>query len=459
MTASERKGSLTDESHVALNDKRKHAIVVGGSVAGLLATRVLSDHFETVSLIEKDEVHDRPETRKSQPQTRHVHGLLTSGFGVLQNLFPGLREELEDGGALIRDLAADVMFHIGGDYAVRHDSGMPVVFSSRPFLEWKIRQRVLGLPNVTLCDETRVTGLSSETGRITGVETEPVSDTTHGRKRISADLVVDATGRGSPLSKWLEGLSYEKPTETLVQINLTYTTRIYRRTKADSPRATAYLCNPNLPQYRRIAVFFPLEEDRWILTLGGWNGDNCPPDDALMHEWIAGLQAREIDEIASKLEPISEPYRYKFAANLRRHYEKLRSFPDGLLVLGDAVASFNPVYGQGMSSAALQAQQLKEILENTDGLDGIWRPNFKRIAPVIDTAWQLAVGADFGFEGTKGRKPAGTDFINRYIRRVFRACHHDPVVHNAFMRVQNMLAPPPSLFHPRIVWRVLRGGG
>ena len=442
---------------VSFSSKYKHAAVIGGSMAGLLAARVLSDQFDSVSLVEKDQVHDEPEVRKGQPQTRHVHALLSSGFSVLQDLFPGLREELEAGGALVRDLAKDVLFHIGGDYALRHDSGMLVLFASRPFLEWKVRQRVLQLPNVSLLDGTRVVGLLSEAARVTGIETEPVTET-GGRRSIGADLVVDATGRGSSLGKWLESIGFERPPETLVKINLTYTTRVYRRTKADSPKAVAYLCNPDLPVDKRIAVFFPMEGERWILTVGGWNGDNCPPEEAVMRKWVAGLQAPEISEISSKLEPLTEPYRYKFLANLRRHYEKLRKFPEGLLAIGDTVASFNPVYGQGMSSAALQAQQLKEVMESAPVLDGIWKPYFKRIAPVIDTAWQLAVGADFGFEGTEGRKPPGTDFVNRYIARVFRACHHDPVVHKAFMRVQNMLAPPPSLFHPRIVWRVLRAG-
>ena len=420
-------------------------------MAGLLTARVLSEYFDNVTLLEKDTVRDEPESRKGQPQTRHVHALLMSGFSVMRDLFPGIQEDLEAGGATVCDLANDVRFHMGGGYVVRHESGMRALFASRPFLEWKVRQRVLGIANVLLRDETRVTGLRLEAGRVTGVAVQDAQ----GTGQIDADLVVDATGRGSQLGKWIEEFGYSRPAESLVKIDVSYTTTVLRRPPEASPAAKAYLCNPDLPGHRHLAVMFPMEGDRWILTLGGWNGDHCPCDHDSVREWVAGLQAPEIAQVTAQVEPLTEPYRYKFAANLRRHYEKMRDFPDGLLVIGDAIASFNPVYGQGMSSTSLQVQQLREVLGHNGKLPGIWAPYFRGIAPIIDNAWQLAVGADFAFSGTSGPKPAGTNLINRYLERVFRACHRDPVVHTAFLRVQSMMASPLSLLHPRIMWRVI----
>jgi 2-polyprenyl-6-methoxyphenol hydroxylase-like FAD-dependent oxidoreductase len=164
-------------------------------------------------------------------------------------------------------------------------------------------------------------------------------------------------------------------------------------------------------------------------------------------------------DIVSRSEPLSDIYVHKYPASVRRHYEKLERFPDGYLVLGDATCSFNPLYGQGMTSAALQMQELDRLLLKRQGrLKGIARPFFRRSAKLIDIPWQTAVAEDFRFSETRGRKAPGTDVINAYVARVHRATHHDAVVGKAFLQVLNMLAPPASLFAPRILWRVMRSG-
>lgn len=435
----------------------REAVVMGGSLAGLLAARVLSDQFDRVTLIERDRINDAPESRKGQPHTRHIHGLLASGYGVLRDLFPGLAEELCAGGAIEADMAEGVRFYAAGGYTLRNPTGLRAMFVSRPFLEWKIARRVLSRPNVRVLDQRQVRGfLVDRRGRITGVRSRDLAQGEGPQEQShAAALVLDATGRASSTPRRLKMLGFDAPHETVVKINLTYTTRIFRRERGDGAAPTGIIINPDLPSSRRLGGLFPIEEDRWILTVGGWGGDQCALDEASHREFVESLAAPDILEHLEQLEPMTELYRYRFAANLRRHYEKLKRFPEGLLVMGDAIASFNPVYGQGMSSAALQAKELQRVLANRPSGEGLWKDYFRAAGRIVDGAWQLAVGSDFAFAETEGPKPPGTDIVNRYVQRMLRAAQHDPVVHRSFIRVQNLLAPPSSLFRPDIVWRVL----
>lgn len=437
----------------------REALVIGASLAGLLAARVLAEHFDRVTLIERDAVHDAPESRKGQPHTRHIHALLPSGYGVLRELFEGLDEDLRAGGAIEADMGEGVRFHAGGGFAAQGPTGLRGVFVSRPFLEWRLARRVRRIRNVRVLDRHKVTGLiAGDGGRIGGVRAIDLGDGER-EKALRADLAVDASGRGSSTPRWLETLGFDAPRETLVKIDLTYTTRIYRRERAGDTQVAGIIINPDVPASPRLGSAFPIERDRWIVTVGGWGGDECPPDERAHRAFLRSLAAPDLGALVDELEPLTDFYRYRFAANRRRHYEKLKRFPGGLLVIGDAVASFNPVYGQGMSSAAFQVKELQRGLGEREPLESLWKPYFKRGARIVDRAWQLAVGADFAFPETEGPKPPGTDLVNRYIKRLSRAAHRDMALVRAFIDVQNLLAPPASLFRPDRAWRVLRPMG
>ena len=325
-----------------------------------------------------------------------------------------------------------------------------------------MRRRVLALPNVTLVDQRKVTAPSfdEDQRRIDGIHVSAMGESERA-EFYAADLVVDASGRGSSRKRGRKGrtppLGFDKPPVSTVKVGVGYTTRLYKRVPGLT-EAAGTIVAPDPPGHSRFGVLFPIEDERWIVTLGGYAGDHCPTEEQGLRSFAKSLPVPEIHDAIVRSDPLTEPYRHRFPANVRNHYEKLRSFPDGLLVLGDAIASVNPVYGQGMSSAALQAVELNRLLQDGGSLKGIWREYFKRVAAVVDIAWQLAVGADFQFPETEGAKPPGTDMVNRYILKLFRAAHHDPIVYGAFLKVQNLLAPPRSLFNPRIVWRVLRGG-
>lgn len=432
------------------------AIVIGGSMAGLLTARVLSKHFTQVTLLERDHVNDQPEARKGQPQTRHLHGLLAKGLETMLTYFPTLVADLQAGGAMVTDMGQGMRWYTCGGYRCQFNSGLIGALMSRPFLEWQIRRHVLALPNVRLIDAGDVEGLtmSADTKQVTGV----VISSRTGEQQVTtltADLVVDASGRGSASPKWLAQLGYAKPAESFVKANVGYATRLYRRRPGDLEGAELLMIAPDAPHGKRTGLIFPIEGDRWICTLGGWAGDHPPTDEAGFLAFAQSLPAPDLAQMLKRLEPISDIITHKFPGSLRRHYEGLSRFPEGYLVLGDAICSFNPVYGQGMTSAAMQATALDGLLTKRTALTGLWRDFFKAAAKVVEIPWQLAVGEDFRFAETEGKKPAGVDLINAYVTKVHQATHHDTAVYTAFLKVMNLMAAPTSLFHPKILWRVL----
>lgn len=433
----------------------KKAVVIGGSIAGLLAARVLSTHFDQVILIERDKVSDRPEARRGQPQANHLHALLATGKDILERYFPDLIPSLQAGGAILADLSQAARWHIEGGYRLQYDSGLTGILVSRPFLECEIRRRVLLLPNITVFDETTVEELiaTPDRSQIVGVRLKRSADKEQS-EILSADLVVDAAGRGSASPRWLTALGYKKAPETVVNIGLRYATRLYHRQPTDLVNAQLAIVSADPSHCPRSGLAFPIEGDRWIVTLVGWGGNQPPLDEQGFLNYAHSLPAPDVYNIISRAEPISEVVGYSYNASQRRHYEKLAHFPSGYLVMGDALCSFDPAYGQGMTSAALQATALDELLRTQPQDPQLARKFFKQAAKIIDIPWQLAVGEDFRYPTTQGQKAPGTDLINAYVALVHQATHTDPVVYSAFLGVMNLLAPPSHLFHPKILWRV-----
>ena len=425
--------------------KGKRAIVIGGSMGGLLAARVLVDHFDEVTIIDRDKFPDQPDHRRGVPQSRHTHGLLASGREVLERFFPGLSRELREAGALPGDLIAESKWFFEGGLCSKFPSGLSGLLLSRPLVEFMVRKRVLAIPNVRVLESMVVTGLESIGGKVTGVQLDD--------RVLKADLVVDASGRGSKASDWLDLMNYEKPNVDRVEIGVGYTTRIFRRRPQDSDGDVAVVI-PATRETMKGGVMLAQEGDRWTVTLFSYFRDYAPTDVEGFRAWACQLPCQEIGNVIRDAEPIGEAYTARFPASLRNRYENLKRFPDGLLAFGDSICSFNPTFGQGMSTAALEAVELDESLKA--GLTGLARRFFKRAARVIDIPWSVSVGADLSLPCTVGRRGLGVRVINWYISKLHKAAHHDEVATLAFHRVANLLAPPPSILHPRVIWRVLK---
>jgi len=423
---------------------RHRAIVIGGSMSGMLAARVLADHFAEVVLFDRDAFPQPGENRKGVPQGQHAHALLASGRQILERYFPGFKDELYGQGALKGDYQR-VRWFDNGVYHTRFD-GLEALVISRPRLEAHVRARLSALPNVRINDRRDVDTLAADAGRVTGVKV--------GDDVISADLVVDASGRGSQSPAWLEKLGFPRPPEEAVRVDLGYTTRIFQR-KPDHLKGDIAVICPSAPPAKRGGVALAMEGDRWMVTLFGMLGDHPPNDDRGFLEFARSLPAPDVHEVIAQAEPLTALIPFKFPQSTRRHYESLARFPGGYLVFGDAVCSFNPIYGQGMSTAALQAAALDKCLSAGDA--ELAKRFFAAASKVIDAPWTMAVGGDLRYEDVDGPRTGMVKFVNWYIGKLHIAAAGDPAVARAFHRVANLLDPPPSLMQPAIAFRILQG--
>ncbi len=428
----------------------QHAIVIGAGMAGLLAARVLSDHFETVSLIERDEIRDEPVSRKGVPQGRHVHVLLPRGLGIIEGQFPGIDEALRVAGACEFDAGRGIAWHHDGDWRANFDSDVRMLAMSRPLLETQVSKRVRALPNVTSRQGARVERLVSDGRAVTGVILNG--------ETIEADLVVDATGRGSALPTWLEHLDRQPPAAEKIPVPLTYSTCMFER-RADGPDWNALLITK--PGAKRGAFAWAIENGQWLVTMVSLFDEPAPRDVEAFLAFAESLPNTALHETIRDCPPCSEPVRYRFPASQRRRYHKMRDFPQGLIAVGDAISSFNPIYGQGMTVAALEAEILSGALtaaQQAGGLPGDFPQRFFKAADrVVDPAWQAVALEDYRFPELAADRPATVRPVQWYMDRVQRATHRSPAVSEKFYRVMGFDEPPQALLQPRILAEVLFG--
>jgi 2-polyprenyl-6-methoxyphenol hydroxylase-like FAD-dependent oxidoreductase len=432
-----------------------HALVLGGSMAGLLAARVLADAYGQVTVLDRDDLLAGAEPRRGAPQARHIHALLARGQQALEQLFPGLTGELEGRGVPVGDMLADARVLFGGHRLARAEAGLPLVSVSRPLLEDRVRARVRALAQVRFAPPGDVVALrsSSDGQQVTGVRVVRRADGS-AEEAIDADLVVDATGRGSRAPKWLQALGHGRPEQEEVRIDVGYATRRYRLPPGalDDDLACVHGPTPGQPRGGALAR---LEDDIWMLTLFGLVADHPPRDPDGFAAFAQSLRFPDLYDAIAGAEPIDDPVTYRFTADVRRRYERARRLPDGFLVMGDALCSFNPIYGQGMTAAALQALALRDHLPL--GRNGT-RAAIGALARAVDAPWQLATGADLAVPQVVGRRSPGTRLVNRYVTRLQAAAAHDSSLSRAFLRVTGLVDRPEALLRPSIARRVLTKG-
>lgn len=311
-----------------------------------------------------------------------------------------------------------------------------------------MRRRLLALPNIDMRQNFQVEGIvsSADQRRVTGVKGAGTE--------LAADLVVDTAGRGARSPHWLESMGFPKAEEERVQVDLAYTTRLFRRDRSHLNGDAAVVIPPT-PEGKRGGVMLAQEGERWTVTLIGYSGQVAPTEMKGFIEYARTLPGPYVHEVVRESEPIGEPASARFPASVRRRYEKLARFPEGFLVFGDAISSFNPIYGQGMSVAALEAVELGAALQ--EGASDLARRFFRKASKVVDMPWAISVGNDLRMPETVGPRNAGVNLINWYMTKLHKAAHSDPVPAMAFFKVANLLAPPPSVMRPAVLMRVVKG--
>jgi 2-polyprenyl-6-methoxyphenol hydroxylase-like FAD-dependent oxidoreductase len=429
------------------------AIVLGASMSGLLTARALSEHFERVFVVERDVLPTDALSRKGTPQASHGHGLLSGGYKVLNDYFPGMMDDLALTGARSGDVVGDLVWFQYGRWKTRQSFGIPGMSVSRLRLEAAIRARVKALGNISFIEGASAVKpvFDSAARAVTGIVVQRREQAQ--QDTIDADLVVDTTGRGSHSPQWLEDMGYTRPEEQTININIGYATREFERKPGELFDALAAIIATTPPQGTRYAAIFGVEDNRWIVTLGGTVGDFPPADEAGWNEFASTLPVDAVHQLVTTAKPLSEIMNFRFPASQRRHYERMRDFPSGYLVLGDAICSFNPIYGQGMSVAAMEAKALDICLKK--GMKRLSRRFFRQASRIIDTPWTIVTGEDFRFPQVDSPRPMGFRIVNRYLDRVHAVASFDPVVCKRFFMVANLLARPASLMTPGIIWRVL----
>jgi 2-polyprenyl-6-methoxyphenol hydroxylase-like FAD-dependent oxidoreductase len=434
----------------------EHAIVIGASMAGLLAARVLSDSYDRVTVIDRDALPaGLSENRRAVPQGEHAHGLQPGGQQAVESLLPGLRDEALEAGGLALRAALDMRMTLGGHDIRRVSVDGDYAVVSRPLLEGLIRRRVRAIANVTIRDRCAVGALIADGDRVVGVRAKDraVGSEEHA---LHADLVVAASGRGGKVPAWLSAIGYDKPVEERIGVDVMYASRHLRRVPGALGDDRLVLSGAT-PQRPRCMCLVAEEDGRWNITLQGYGAEHRPPtDDAGFLAFLATVAEPDVLAALEQAEPLSEVATYAFPASLRRRYDQLKRFPDGLLVMGDALCSFNPIYGQGMSVAALEAVALRRCLR--DGDRRLAKRFFKAANGPVGDAWKLAGGSDIEMPGVEGEAALPDRIVGRYMNRMLAVAAHDDEVAHAFVEVMGMLARPTRLLSPAIARRVLRRG-
>ncbi|MCX4246528.1 NAD(P)/FAD-dependent oxidoreductase [Paraliomyxa miuraensis] len=428
-----------------------HAVVLGGSMTGMLAAAALARHARRVTVIDRDELDDAPHHRKGTPQDHQAHILLDRGRLAIEHLMPGLFDELLEHGSRRIDFGQELWWYHYGRWKIRCDTPYRLYVQTRPLLEHHVRRRLRASSNVELRSQTEVLEPVIVDGHVRGVRLR--SRQPSAPLELPCDVILDATGRGSRSPQWLEPLGFGSPREERIPLGLAYASRLYRRPPSAPSEWSAYIVYATRPAQRRHGLLFAVEDDGWLLALSGYGGDHPPDDPEGFEAWAGSLDRPDLRDFIREAEPLTKPRLHAFPFMRWRHYEELR-LPMGYGVVGDAMCSFDPVFGQGMTAGAMEAEQLERMLASGRGFDST---SFARAcARIAKNPWTLALGEAARYATAETSIPA-LPLLHRFLDRVFACSTSDPVVYRAFLDVLQLHAGPESLFRPHLLWRLARG--
>jgi 2-polyprenyl-6-methoxyphenol hydroxylase-like FAD-dependent oxidoreductase len=439
-----------------------HAVVLGGSLAGLFAAAALAPHSERVTVVERDRFPDGPAWRRGVPQARHAHNLMMAGHLAMERLFPGIRDELIAAGMVPVRMPRDMLLLTAGGWMPRFATDLVMLTSSRDLIDAVVRGRLAGQARVRFRQETEVVGLLGGPGNasVRGVavrQRDPDSPSGYGEpSELAADLVVDATGRTSQAPQWLRALGYRPPPEQVVDPQVAYATCVFDPPPALDADWSCILLQAT-PEIPRQGILNPIEGGRWMVSLAAMGGARLPTDHQGFLEFARTLRSQKLHQVLRDAEPVTGVHASGRTENRRRFYERLRRWPDRFVVLGDAVCALNPSYGQGMSVAAPSALALGEAVASARRPEEVAARARRGIARLVAPAWQLATTADRAYPWAFGDADRATRMAIRYLYRVVAVSPRSRAASRALLDVNQMVASPNAVFRPAVLAAVLRG--
>ncbi|GAA2445075.1 NAD(P)/FAD-dependent oxidoreductase [Streptomyces macrosporus] len=436
----------------------RSAIVCGGSLAGLLAARALADHAR-VTVIESDVLPEGPEHRRGLPQARHVHMLWSGGAQAIEELIPGTTDALKAHGTHYVPIPQDMVALSPRGWFPRWRESHYVLLCSRALLDSVVRRQVLAHPRITVLERTQVLGLVGDARAVTGVRTR----TGEVEEERSADLVVDATGRGSRATVWLKDLGLPAPLQRTIDPGVVYASRVFQapeKVRNGYPVVNVQ-ADPRADGPGTAGALAPIENGRWLVTLSGTRGGEPTGDpDGFMRFALNRLRHPIIGQLIANATPLSDVAitRSRSTASRRIYYERARRWPERFVVVGDALSTYNPVYGQGMSVAAQSARALRNTITRHGWKPGLARRLQKAVARPAAAAWDMAAGQDIFYSGAAEQGPTFRDrVVAAYVSRLMYASTGDEKVAHAVTRVTSMEHGAYTLLAPRVVLAALRG--
>ncbi|GHF03852.1 NAD(P)/FAD-dependent oxidoreductase [Streptomyces morookaense] len=439
------------------NDRR--SVVLGGGMAGMLAAAVLADHGHDVVVVERDRLPDTARARRGVPQARHAHLMMSGGARVVETLLPGAAERWLAAGARRISLPTGLVSLLAQGWLPRWPEMEYLIACSRDLLDAVVRELVLARPGITLHEGAEAAGLLGTARRVTGVRLHGEG----GAEDLAADLVVDTTGRGSRAPQWLARLGLPAVREETVDSGLVYATRVFRAPPgAEDVPVVSVQAETGTSRPGRGTTLMPIEGGRWIVTLAGTRGGEPTRDAGEFEPYARTLRHPIVADLIARAAPLTEVYVTRSTVNRRRYFERLPEWPAGFLVMGDALAAYNPVYGHGMSVAAHGAAALRAALRTEGAGDGsgFARRAQQAAAAAAGPAWDLATGEDLNYPGAVGgRPPVAARLLRGYVQRTMLTATANPAVTRPLLEVMTLSRPLSGLFAPGVAVHVLRGPG
>jgi flavin-dependent dehydrogenase len=425
-------------------------VIIGASLAGLFAAAAVAGAGAQAVIIERDVLPDVPLPRKGVPQGRQPHLLLYRGLLAAEELMPGIRQDLLDHGAVPFDTGTIAWLDEYG-WSPTWIPAYETVSATRPLLEHLVRERVRRLAGVTLHEGVRVTDLHRDAHCWQVVREDDAT--------VQADLVIDASGRGSRLPHWLRELEIQVSEPLTVDARLGYACRTYRAI-GEPPIETAVVIAAT-PQTGRGALAIPVENGNWLVIAVGY-GDRRPSRSAAeFDEFLSTLPDPAIADLTRHLEPVGDIAIHRQTGNRRNRYGRSRTWPAGLVAVGDAYCAFNPVYGQGITVAACQALLIRDALKHDRTPTGrgplVTRRLQRRIGAAADLPWSVATTEDLRHPSSSGSQTRVQWLVGLWTDQLARlVAHGDRAAYLAFARVYHLMAAPAMLFNPRVIFSVCR---